>query len=1283
MPQATVTRPVPEPHVIVMQHAPQDQVANLFTIMDYTSHGAVHEQFAAFAPSLANKRNIAQAAEVERRCFSTMERVHCMIWHGDLQVDDTVQVRNRHGLAYLLIMHTIQHSGQADSVTAWDQVDEESMLQIHKPTSSISTRQRLSLATLIPPSTVAVQLIDSKGEKHLPTPLEIPQPGSEQQVEDELRAWGHCRKVYACPGTNHFLCIDAQEAVDPALHNYIFYHDDVTDPHGVFLHSDGNNMTEVQLMALLCQFGYARAVIMQHVTLTDQWTFVQFHHREPCMLNIDKPTRSPSPWPERAQHCKTNQVLIDLDQVKKLDLTCQLQTCFNVRDLQELFQSSVGILCEDIDMLEMPEEIKMQIVNCPIVPLRHVNELDQYDRLCIFTDGSSRPQMRRLLPEQADEKGSPDTWAFLVVGEIFTEGRSTLHILGWTAQPVRYDPHGEAFSGATRIGSDVAERSALIGACAWRLSWNHAIPTLFCSDSTLAGGQACGTLGDNSFDTSYQLLRSLFQTLELAMRPGDVGVHHVMAHAGDCFNELVDVAAKMEMKRSFNLPRQRLNMQAWIPKFMQLWTLFGDKVGMPQWCDGGFNAIAPEIPSMIHDETQNQWPQRHNGEMRYHLSMATANVQSLYRSPDGHAGKLHYLQEQMRMFKLNCLAVQEARSETGMFMSGKILRLCTGHQQHHYGLELWVNCEIPFATDQQGHEHFFQASNFQIVHYDSRMLLVRCDAGILSCWILVLHAPHSGHILQERKTWWAQVHAILEEHHDGDSLFILADANASPGHADGNIVIEKDFAPTANTADWRDLLHAYELCLPATSSIHTGPTSTWTHCTGFSEHCIDHIAIPTTWLDRCTHSEVLDDFDLATTNADHKAVALQLQWSEQEVCQSPAPGTSQKRKAAQYVHDELAAEGFSQIPHIPWEVDVEQQTKHITDQLHSVLATQHRPQASKAKQCYITPECWEMRKQKLHVKKVLHTEHRHQRARLMWIIWRRWKSCKQTNNAHDLLSDPTQICRHVKLVARYRNIGKRLRQFLSHCKRQELRQQVHNLSPQATAAEILRKLRAFTGPTNPKKRKQKGLPCVRDEQGNRCSLPSTALSTWIQFFQEMEAGTRMQRHELREIWIHELQQYRQDDFQIELSELPSLIDLERALRRVPQGRACGPDGIPGELCRHQPTTIAKLLYPIMVKTMLHGQEPLEFKGGQLTPAYTRAVDPWTYASPTDRCWCRAIWAKPSTAQSGSIMHHSTSHFYKHNRQVEGAGRQFNSLCTRSVHLLEMPNNTTDLLVCCT
>ena len=104
--------------------------------------------------------------------------------------------------------------------------------------------------------------------------------------------------------------------------------------------------------------------------------------------------------------------------------------------------------------------------------------------------------MRRLAPLHADSLGHPDTWAFVVVGEKYiSDSSSQTCLLGWTAQPVRYDPLGAAYTGIQRIGSDMAERSALIAAAMWRLGLNHSISTTICTDSAYwrwTGGGATG-----------------------------------------------------------------------------------------------------------------------------------------------------------------------------------------------------------------------------------------------------------------------------------------------------------------------------------------------------------------------------------------------------------------------------------------------------------------------------------------------------------------------------------------------------------------------------------------------------------------------------------------------------------------------------------------------------------------------------------------------------------------------------------------------------------------------
>ena len=188
-----------------------------------------------------------------------------------------------------------------------------------------------------------------------------------------------------------------------------------------------------------------------------------------------------------------------------------------------------------------------------------------------------------------------------------------------------------------------------------------------------------------------------------------------------------------------------------------------------------------------------------------------------------------------------------------------------------------------------------------------------------------------------------------------------------------------------------------------------------------------------------------------------------------------------------------------------------------------------------------------------------------------------------------------------------------MRRVLRRGKQQALQEQLKLITEKSSASEVLPKLKAFVGPTNPKKAKRQQLPCVKDVNGIPCRLPSEALDIWIAFvFQSMEGGTRLQFEQLRHIWIQELRNFAQDEFAGDLQTLPTLTELELALRRIPKGKARGPDGIPGELCHHQAAAIARVLYAQLLKVCVHGQEPLAFKGGRLTAAYKGR-------GPTDEC----------------------------------------------------------------
>ena len=291
--------------------------------------------------------------------------------------------------------------------------------------------------------------------------------------------------------------------------------------------------------------------------------------------------------------------------------------------------------------------------------------------------------------------------------------------------------------------------------------------------------------------------------------------------------------------------------------------------------------------------------------------------------------------------------------------------------------------------------------------------------------------------------------------------------------------------------------------------------------------------------------------------------------------------------------------------HLPWMTDIEAHTLHATQHLRSALTKCTKTEnMSKVKKPYVSHEIWQMRLTKLKHRK--HMKHHRQSVRLylMRKCFAIWCTGQQEEHAQQVFNYETSLlCRGLLNFVKYKSSCSQLKVELKMAKQKELDKTLQAIEASTPASQVLRALRSFTGPTNPKKQKRKCLPNVRDHHGQTCSLPSEALAVWINYFKDMEAGERMPSHGLRNQWIQELQLFAQEDITVQLSELPSLTELEIALRRVPRGRACGPDGIPGEICHHFASSLAKIFYQHLVLLVTHGQEDLTSKGGIVAPVY--------------------------------------------------------------------------------
>ena len=175
---------------------------------------------------------------------------------------------------------------------------------------------------------------------------------------------------------------------------------------------------------------------------------------------------------------------------------------------------------------------------------------------------------------------------------------------------------------------------------------------------------------------------------------------------------------------------------------------------------------------------------------------------------------------------------------------------------------------------------------------------------------------------------------------------------------------------------------------------------------------------------------------------------------------------------------------------------------------------------------------------------------------------------------------------------------------------------------------------------------------MRKENGDVCILPNEAVEVWLNFFRKMEGGVRMDLHTQRELWISNLAALRQHDFDIAAEELPRLLDLEAALRRVNSTKATGPDQMHPGICCAAPQILARKLFGPLMKLVVHGQEALLHKGGLLHPV-------WKAKGRKDCCASyRSILISSHIGKSihRSIRQHQNTLFTKFLQQEQLGGR---------------------------
>eukprot|EP00435_Cladocopium_sp_Y103_P071791 s39_g38.t1 len=1217
-------------HLILLQNPLEDASSVLITVFDDAVWNGHPRRWALRTSVDPTGLEILALMGYRFLCPPQVPAATCQVWCRGQAIGMYERFLTQHGLS--LDVHILRRHLQDCSVTPCSDSMESSstcerlrdsavahacrpQVAAHEPVQ-VSLESAL-FSTMLEPSLVPLHLIDGGDLPNLPDHILLPDPVDATLAEAELSAMNLSRHVYILGSTGFAFCLPFDWSVGPDSHVYLCYPLSGQSREDIILHRSWVALSELALMQFLHSIGFPRAVILHQSHVRKGLTLVQFHNNEPILEQFLAPPKLQTPWPE-PMPCHPARPFFDPRQfsctVPEHVLTYDVDFGF----LASFFESGQDVLCCWHSHLDLPDLVRARLP-CPDALEGQRHDLRSFDRFVIHTDGSSKAHNRRRPPLWVQEFDVPDSWAFLVLGEHYSAkcDESSLVLLGWHAQTVTYEAGLSHFIGTDQIGSEFSEREALFWSALWRLSVNLDTPTIFRSDSVTSATQSIGLAGSCDSHPTYMHLRCIMQALQAALPKDCFAVEHVRGHAGDVWNEMVDHLAKTEASTGHRLTHQKVNMDEFCRVLPYLWMLFDKTAGLPVATRAGFDVCPPQLPP-VHVCAESSSSSHSQGrKVQLSLSLASLNVGSLFAGPDGYGGKLQYLREQFKAHRLNVIGLQETRSPAGMSTVDDVIRLSSGCDKGQHGVELWLNATQPIGSCSQG-TICLRKNHVQVLHADPRRLLARLAHPFLNCFFLVLHGPQSGRSLQERRTWWSETQDLVSQSCAAFPLYVLMDANAKSGPSCEPVVFCHDDACSVNTEFLLNFLKDNDLCLPCTSDIHVGQQHTWTSIDGLSVHRIDYVAVPQVELANCTFSTVLESLEPGNCAEDHRAVALQLQWWTFQP-NNPETQLTQPTFNRDCIRTNRDRIPLHAIRAAEWSTDIESQVQAFNHEVLTSLQTACPKNRLSRKKPFLSDSVWNLRLIKLQLQRRLKHAKYHQRQDCMRLAFWAWRQSKAASSlelatANEVLgSHAAHVisvqCSFMSLSCRYFVTARSLKRELQQCKQLQLQNELATTNDKTSAGDLLHLLKPFLGSSNPKKQKKTGLPSVRKSDGSLCATPDEATARWTEFFGHMEGGTPLTTHEYRCRWLSNLGRFRDTGpFALSLSEVPSLVELEAAFRRVAVGKAVGEDRIPPEVCRYKAVDLARITYPMLLKAFLFGQEAIEHKGGRLAVAWKHRGD---------------------------------------------------------------------------
>ena len=840
----------------------------------------------------------------------------------------------------------------------------------------------------------------------------------------------------------------------------------------------------------------------------------------------------------------------------------------------------------------------------------------------IYVDGSSFGKSGHV--QDALAAG----WAFTVVVECLTSTSDRFQFYCAACNPLMSNnecSHHAYDVGELMQDSLTSEAVAMI----WTLSWVSQMPFqvpayIYFDNMTIglfASGQASWT-PSWGYEKLHTAISSLRQCLQTKGQP--LHFVHQKSHCQHPWSDLVDAVAKAAAKRiltSLQLPKQVpqvVNHAAF--RFASLALLPSQTVPLPAAMPGTLKAEGP-FGSTNLDVTWNHDPGvEQQIDVTVTLSFTSANVLTLSTGPKNRQlcglleqGRIASLQAQFSEQRCSLVGLQECRT------FGQHMRNSSSHwvlqsgasPDGSRGCELWVDRNIPYAASKT-EKFFFQHNHFHVADFSDRHLMVVTRAPHLQLRLLVIHAPHEHAPDADFESWWKNLSKIVNDVQPQLPLIIMGDTNGRLGSECSDAVSDLDRESENSTGHClHSFLLEHQLFAPSTfGEFHSGTTVTWVASNG-QPHRLDYVFLPLSWKSFDVHSTACN-VDLIISKEDHFPVSVLV---TMQVRNSSHRSASRVQLDRARLQDPDAVSKFQnylkQPPTIPWQLGVGEHVDQITQWLQKGASNCFPKKKAQPRQRYMSEFTWQWVQLRKQLLKIAQQTFAHARLTTLRFWFFKWNCCVQSRAGGPGLLPPNAfqiLCRRFNGFAHWTLHQRAKFHSVAHQSSKQDRIRCANALVEGFYAAakghdtkaIYRALRPLLGQTDRKTMSLfRPLPAVRLQDGTMAPTHEAAQTRWREHFAISEQGIAVTCPQLQELAQLQRRRYPLGAFELDITSIPTLSEVEQYLRKAKRHKSPGSDGLFAEIYQIDVPTVSRLLWPLLAKCTLRCTEPLQWKGGEV------------------------------------------------------------------------------------